>query len=356
MVIGVDNGVMPVEQMQVTITKPIEDAVNSVPGLVTVRSNTSRGSAEVSLFFDWSVDMFRTLQLVDAALGRVQQSLPATAKLTTNRLTFATFPILGYSLTSDVLSQTQLWELANYTLKPSLNRVAGVSTVTIQGGAVPEFHIVPNMAKLQAAGVTILDVTNAIQVSNIIDSPGLYQRDHQLVLALVGAQAHDVDGLKQLTVKTSAGGAAIRVGDLAEVIPATMPVYTAVRADGRPAVLLNVTRQPSSNTVTVANDVAAQVAQLRTKLPRGVSLKPYYDPVGDRAGERAECARCDRDRAGAGVRDSVSVSARLAGFADCRAGDPGDGCGDGAGAVADGRELQPDDAGWAGGGDRAGDR
>ncbi len=276
-VIGVDNGVMPVEQMQVTITKPIEDAVNSVPGLVTVRSNTSRGSAEVSLFFDWSVDMFRTLQLVDAALSRVQQSLPATAKLTTNRLTFATFPILGYSLTSDTLSQTQLWELATYTLKPPLNRVTGVSTVTIQGGAVPEFHIVPNMAKLQAAGVTILDVTNAIQVSNIIDSPGLYEQDHQLRLALVGSQAHDVDGLKQLTVKTSSGGAAIRIGDLAEVIPATMPVYTAVRAEGRPAVLLNVTRQPSSNTVAVANDVAVQVRQLRSKLPRGVTLQPYYD-------------------------------------------------------------------------------
>src|ERR1700760_4366866 len=100
-VIGVDNGVMPVEQMQVTLTKPLEDAVNSVPGLVTVRSTTSRGSAEVSLFLDWSVDMFRTLQLVNSALSRVQQSLPSTAKITTNRLTFATFPILGYSLTSD---------------------------------------------------------------------------------------------------------------------------------------------------------------------------------------------------------------------------------------------------------------
>src|SRR6516164_5239198 len=89
-VIGVDNGVMPVEQMQVTITKPIEDAVNAVPGLVTVRSITSRGSAEVSLFFNWGADMFRTLQLVDAALSKVQQTLPSTAKITTNRLTFAT--------------------------------------------------------------------------------------------------------------------------------------------------------------------------------------------------------------------------------------------------------------------------
>src|ERR1700742_4779895 len=79
-VIGVDNGVMPVEQMQVTITKPIEDAVNSVPGLQTVRSTTSRGSAEISLFFDWNVDMFQTLQLTDAALSKISQSLPSTAR------------------------------------------------------------------------------------------------------------------------------------------------------------------------------------------------------------------------------------------------------------------------------------
>src|SRR3954469_532759 len=179
-VIGIDNGVMPVEQMEVTITRPIENAVNSVPGLATVRSTTSRGSAEVSLFFDWNVDMFRTLQLVDAALSKVRQTLPTTATITTNRLTFATFPILGYSLTSDRLSQTQLWEIATYQLKPPLNRVTGVSTVTVQGGKVPEFHIVPNMARMQTAGVTVMDLANAVQTSNIIDSPGLYEENHQL--------------------------------------------------------------------------------------------------------------------------------------------------------------------------------
>ena len=276
-VIGVDNGVMPVEQMQVTITKPIEDAVNSVPGLVSVRSTTSRGSAEVSLFFDWNVDMFRTKELVDSELAKVQQSLPATVKLTTTRLTFATFPILGYSLTSGRLSQTQLWELATYNLKPPLNRVDGVSTVTIQGGAVPEFHVIPNLAKLQAAGVTILDLSNAIESSNIIDSPGLYEQDHQLVLALVGAQAHDIDSLRQLTVKATATGAPVRIGDVADVITATEPVYTAVRANGQPAVLLNIARQPSSNTVSVADSVAAEIAQLQKTLPPGTKLAPFYD-------------------------------------------------------------------------------
>ncbi len=276
-VIGIDNGVMPVEQMEVTITRPIEDAVNSVPGLVTVRSNTSRGSAEVSLFFDWNTDMYRALQLTDAALSKVEQTLPPTARITTNRLTFATFPILGYSLTSDTVPQTQLWEMATYDLKPPLNRVLGVSTVTVQGGQVPEFGVTPDLALLAANGVTVTDLVNAIQASNIVDSPGLYEANHQLILGLVGAQVHDADGLRQLVVKTTAAGAPVRVADVATVAPSTLPVYTTVTANGKNAVLLNIARQPASNTVAVANAVDAEIAQLRQKLPTGVKLEPFYD-------------------------------------------------------------------------------
>ena len=276
-VIGVDDGVMPVEQMEVTVTRPIEDAVNTVPGLLTVRSTTSRGSAEVSLFFDWNVDMVQSLQLVDAALAKAAQSLPPTARITTNRLTFATFPILGYSLTSDTVPQTQLWEIATYDLKPPLNRVAGVSTVRVQGGQVPEYHVVPNLALLQATGVTITDLVNAIQASNIVESPGLYEANHQLILGLVGAQVHDLDGLRQLVIKTTPVGAPVRVADVATVEQSTMPVYTTVTANGKNAVLLNIARQPSSNTVAVADAVAAEVAQLQPKLPPGVRLQIFYD-------------------------------------------------------------------------------
>ncbi len=276
-VIGIDNGVMPVEQMEVTITRPIEDAVNSVPGLVTVRSNTSRGSAEVSLFFDWNTDMYRALQLTDAALSKVGQTLPPTARITTNRLTFATFPILGYSLTSDTVSQTQLWEMATFDLKPPLNRVLGVSTVTVQGGQVPEFGVTPDLALLAANGVTVTDLVNAIQASNIVDSPGLYEANHQLILGLVGAQVHDAEGLRQLVIKTTAAGAPVRVADVATVAPSTLPVYTTVTANGKNAVLLNIARQPASNTVAVANAVDAEIAQLQQKLPSGVKLEPFYD-------------------------------------------------------------------------------
>jgi CzcA family heavy metal efflux pump len=251
--------------------------VNSVPGLKTVRSTTSRGSAEISLFFDWNQDMFHSLQLVDAALSKVEQTLPSTARVTTNRLTFATFPILGYSLISDTVPQTRLWEIATYDLKPPLNRVDGVSTVTVQGGQVPEFHVVPNMALLQVSGVTIADLVNAIQASNIVESPGLYEANHQLILSLVGAQVHDAAQLRQLVVKTTAAGAPVRVADVATVESGTMPIYTTVTANGKQAVLVNITRQPSSNTVAVADAVAAQVVELRHKLPAGVRLVPYYD-------------------------------------------------------------------------------
>src|SRR5947207_8817816 len=107
-VIGIENGVMPIDQMLVTITRPIEESVNNVPGLQRVLSITSRGSAEVDLFFDWNLDMVQTLQRVDAVVARMQAELPRTAKLETHRLTFPTFPILGYSRTSDSVSPENL--------------------------------------------------------------------------------------------------------------------------------------------------------------------------------------------------------------------------------------------------------
>ena len=283
--ISIDNGVMPVEQMQVTITRPIEDAVNSVPGLHLVRSTTSRGSAEVDLFFDWNTDMWLTLELVNGAISRVQQELPSSVRISTTRLTFSSFPILGYALVTDPsapknLTQSDLWEIATYELKPPLNRVDGVSSVLVQGGQVPEFHILPNMAALAADGITISDIVNGVDASNIIDSPGLYEDHHELILGLVGSQAHSVDDLKNLVLKTTPAGVPIHISDVAQVVKAPMPIYTIVTANGKPSVLLSINRQLNSNTVKVADHVAVEIAALQKKLPQGVHLVPYYDQSG----------------------------------------------------------------------------
>src|SRR5713101_387325 len=276
-VVGVDNGVMPIDQMLVTITRPIEEAVNSVPGLQKVTSVTSRGSDEVDLYFDWKSDMILTLQRVDAVVARLQPDLPSTAKVETHRLTFAVFPVIGYSLTSDALPPNKLWEIATYDLKPRLNRLDGVATVIIQGGRVPEFQVTPDPARLLAAGITVPDILEAIKRTNLIDSPGLIEHSHQLVLGLISGQVRTPEQIGQIVVKSSSAGIPIRLGDIAKIAPSVAPVYTMVTANGKPAVLLNVDRQPESNTLDVANEVYALSQQLTTTLPPGVHLDPFYD-------------------------------------------------------------------------------
>ena len=279
-VIGADNGVMPIDQMLVTITRPIEEAVNSVPGLQKVQSITSRGSAEVDLFFAWDSDMVLTLQRVDAVLARLQSELPPAVKLDTHRLTFATFPILGYSLTSDMLPQSKLWELATYDIKPRLNRLDGVASVLVQGGLVPEFQVTPDPARLAAAGVTVTDILEAIRHTNLMESPGLIEHDHQLVLGLVSGQVRSPEQIGQIVVKMSPAGVPIRLADIGAVAPSSAPVYTIVTANGKSAVLLSVNRQPDSNTVAVADEVHAKIDELRPSLPPGVHLEPFYDQSG----------------------------------------------------------------------------
>src|SRR5271157_5489406 len=276
-VIGVDNGVMPIDQMLVTITRPIEEAVNSVPGLQKVQSITSRGSAEEDLFFDWNSDMILTLQRVDAVVARLQPELPTSAKIQTHRLTFATFPILGYSLTSENVPQSKLWEIATYDLKPRINRLDGVASVLVQGRRVPEFQVTPDPARLQAAGITVSDILEAIRRTNLIDSPGLLEHDHQLVLGLVSGQVRTPEQIAQIVVKTPNSGVPIRLGDIAKIAPSEAPVYTMVTANGKPAVLLSVNRQPEGNTLQVANEVHQRMVELRPTLPPGVHLEAFYD-------------------------------------------------------------------------------
>jgi len=275
--IAVDNGVMPIDQMMVTITRPIEETVNSVPGLLVVRSITSRGSAEIDLFFRWDVDMFQTLQYVNAALSRVQPELPNTAKIEAHRMTFASFPIIGYSLIAPNVPPTKLWEMATYEIKPRLNRLDGVSTVLVQGGQEPEFHITPDPAKLQLAGITVPDILEAVRRTNLIDSPGLIESNHQLVLGLVNAQVKTPGQIAATVIKTTPAGIPVRIGDIASVTPGVKPVYTIVNANGKPAILLNINRQPDSNTVQVADEVHAEVARIQQSLPPGIQLVPFYD-------------------------------------------------------------------------------
>jgi CzcA family heavy metal efflux pump len=245
--------------------------------------------------------MIQTLQMVDAAVSRIQSSLPATAKIESHRMDFASFPIIGYSLTSDKVSQTDLWELATYDIKPRLNRLAGVATVLVQGGQQPEFQITVDPAKMLRAHVSVTDILAAINRTNIVDSPGLMRRNHQLFLSLVNGQVHSAEGISGIVVK-NVNNVPVRVGDIGTVGPSVAPVYTAVTANGKPAVLLSINRQPDSNTVEVANLVHEEMEAIRPSLPAGIDVKPFYDQ-SNIVNESIKS-----------VRDAIIIGLLLAGF------------------------------------------
>jgi CzcA family heavy metal efflux pump len=276
-VIVVDNGVVPAPQMLVSVTQPVEEAMNGIPGINRIRSTTARGSAEINLFFDWNTDILQALQLVQARLSQLTSSLPPTAAIrNVDRFTFAVFPVSGYSLTSDARDQASLRDLATYVLRPRLSRLAGVANVAVAGGQVREYHILVDPARLNSRGVSLQQVTDAVRNSNVVASPGLIEENHQLELTLVSGQATAPDQLNSIVVAT-VNNAPVKVSDVGVVAGGVEPNYTIVTADGKPAVLLNILRQPNANTVTVTDEVKAELAAAQSQLPKDVKIAPFYD-------------------------------------------------------------------------------
>ena len=239
-VIIVDNGVAPASQTLVSVTRPIEEAMNGIPGIANIRSKTARGSSEISLFFNWDVNIIQSLQLVQARLSQLSSTLPPTASIqNVERLTFAVFPVTGYSLTSDKRDDASLRDLATYVIRPRLARLPGVAIVGIAGGKVREFHVTIDPDRLAAHNVSAEQVVEAVRNSNIIASPGLIEENHQLELALISGQATKPEELNSIVVAT-VNNAPVTLGDVANVGAGIEPQYTIVTADGHLAALVNV--------------------------------------------------------------------------------------------------------------------
>jgi len=276
-VIIVDNGEAPASQTLVSVTRPIEEAMNGIPGIARIKSKTARGSSEISLYFDWGVDIIQVLQLVQARLSQLSSTLPPTATIrNVERLTFAVFPVSGYSLTSDKRDQATLRDIATYIIRPQLARLPGVAIVGVAGGKTREFHVTIDPDRLAAHNVSAQQVTNAIRASNIIVSPGLIEENHQLELALISGQAKKPDELNSIVVAT-VNHAPVTVADVATVSGGVEPEYTMVTADGHPAALVNVNRQPDANTVAVVDAVRNTLAKMRGQIPADVRVATYYD-------------------------------------------------------------------------------
>ncbi len=294
-----DVGEEPAARMIPTVTRPLEQAVDRVPGIQRVLSTTSRGSAEMSAEFAWGTDMQVALQRVQAEVERVRPDLPSDTRVEVEWMNTSIFPILGYALTSDTESQWELWQLAEYTLKPELIRIPGVSRVEIQGGRQREFQIHLDPQALAGRHLTPAAVVDSIRKNNQVLSSGLVERNHELYLTLVDGRAQGLAELGDLAV-TVPGGVPAKLSELGTLSTADAVSYVRTAANGHEAVLVNIVQQPSANTVEIARGVRALFAAHPELIPHGVGWSKFYDQ-----------AQFISNSVG-GVRDAILIGVALA--------------------------------------------
>jgi multidrug efflux pump subunit AcrB len=294
-----DVGQERAARMMPTTTRPLEEAILRVPGVVRVRSTTSRGSSEISAEFAWGTNMETALQRVQGETQRIRPDLPPDAKVDVEWMSPATFPIQGYALTSDTRSEAELRELAEFTLLPALVRIPGVAQVQIQGGRKREFEVHLHRDALEGRHLAARDVIDAVRRDDQVLSAGLTERNHELYLALVDGRVHDTEALAAIAVPVR-GGVPARLGDLGDVTTADEVSYVRTTAGGHPAVLLNVLRQPSASTVAIATAIGALIREQPSVVPADVQWSNFYDQAEFVSGSVA------------GVRDAILLGIALA--------------------------------------------
>ena len=253
-----------------SVTRPIEEAVSIVPGVARVQSRSIRGGSEININFTPSTDMIYALQQVQARVNQIRSDLPPDLDLEIERLTPSLFPILSYNLEGG--DPATLYDIARYQIRPLISRVPGVGRVDVQGSDVREIEVVADPARLTAQGMTYDDLATAIKQATSVAAVGRMPANYKQYLIVSAQEAHSADDIANIVV-----GHGLRVRDLATVSSGTEDHVRIISGDGRPAALLNITRQIGGNTIAIADSVAAIARGLRGQLPPGVRLKAVYD-------------------------------------------------------------------------------
>jgi CzcA family heavy metal efflux pump len=273
-VVDLDAGDRPADQTALLLTRPVEEAIRTVPGVAGLRSETTRGSAQISVDFGWGRDMIASTLQVDSAIARVLPSLPAGATYNVRRMDPTVYPIISYALQSDTLSPVALRDLAQYQIVPLLASVPGLARVDVQGGETAEVEVEADPRKLAQYGLSLDDLATAVNGANQLEAVGRLQDRNQLYLVVADHSLQRLDAIRNIIVKNDAHGW-VHLSDVATVRDGYVPQWVKVSEDGKPAVLFNVYEQPDGNAVQIAGQVRDKLASFR--LPKGVTLKPWYD-------------------------------------------------------------------------------
>lgn len=299
--IDVSAGARPADQTALLVTIPIEQAVRRVPGVINMRSTTSRGSAELALDFNWGTDMVAAAVQVDAAVAQALPQLPPGATYLVRRMDPTVFPILAYSMLSNTTSPIAQRDIAQYQIVPLLSAIPGVAHVGVQGGQIREIEVLVDPHRLAARGLALSDVALALGKSNTLNVVGRMQDHNKLLLLALDDTMRQIEQVKETVVQAGPGGV-VRVGDVASVQEGVVPQWIDVGEDGKPAVQIQIYQQPNANSVRLASAVREALQDFKPHMPNGVRLVKWYDQstlVTNAAGS---------------VRDAILIGLGLAGL------------------------------------------
>jgi len=257
-------------QVLFSITRPVEEAISIVPGVTRVQSRAIRGGSETNITFAPRTDMVDALQQVRARVNQIANDLPQGLDVEVERQTPSLFPIISYNLEGG--DPATLYDIARYQIKPIISRVPGVGRVDVQGSDVREVEVVADPARLAGQRLTFEDVADAIRQATTVTAVGRMPENYKQYLIVSAGEAHSLDDVANVVV-----GHGVRVRDIATVTSGTEDHVRIIAGDGKPAALLNITRQPGGNTVAIADSIAAIARNLRAALPPGVRIKAVYD-------------------------------------------------------------------------------
>lgn len=271
-----DNGEQPVDKMMIMVTKPLEIAIKRVRGITSVRSSTSRGSCTIEAFFDWGIDINMAKTQLEARIGEIKNELPPSTNFVVEEMSQNIYPVMGYTLESDSYGQIELKNTAMYFVRPRFSQVPGISNVVVRGGKTKEFVIAPDPQRMIPLSLTPQAIIDALGATNFIESNGLLSDYRRLYLNVTDTRFKNIEDLKTVVIKND-GHRVIRLSDLANVDLEEQQEFIRINANGHDAVVLDLIKQKEVNLIDFSDQVIAKAGEIRSQLPKGMVLKPYYN-------------------------------------------------------------------------------
>lgn len=267
------EGMAP-EEVERLVTFPIETAVNGATNVRRVRSSSATGFSIVNIEFDWGTDIYKARQIVSEKIAMVGADLPENVgnpTLGPQASILGELMIIG--LTADTTSMQDLRTIADWTIRPRLLSTGGVAQVAVMGGDIKEYQILMDPGKMRRHGVSMDEVIYAVKGMNQNASGGtLYEYGNEYIVRGL-LSTNDIDELKKAVVKTSENGLPITLDAIADVrIGPKTPVLGVASNDGKPAVLLTVTKQPNTNTLALTGRLDNALDELKANLPADVRI------------------------------------------------------------------------------------